>query len=152
MPTTRPRSKRRGVAERQPPRYHGPPRLLLDTHAWLWWTSGNPRLGARARVAIRHAMGVQVSVVCAWEVVIKVARGQLRVPGMDDFATELARDAFSPLPVELRHVQALTALPALHRDPFDRMLAAQALADDLTVVTADPVFSRYGVTVLAAGA
>lgn len=126
--------------------------LLLDTHSWLWWKAGDPRLGPGARQAIVRATEVRFSLASAWEIAIKVAIRKLTIPLDAGFAAELARHSFLPLPIEFRHVEALAALPRVHRDPFDRMLAAQALADGLTVVTADPVFSRYGVAVLAAHA
>ena len=163
MPASRKKTSRRGTAS---PSKQGARRqvheaaapwpsrapLLLDTHSWLWWKAGDARLGPGARQAIVRATEVWFSLASAWEIAIKVAIRKLTIPLDAGFAAELARHSFLPLPIEFRHVEALAALPRVHRDPFDRMLAAQALADDLTLVTADPIFARYGVAMLRADA
>ena len=123
-------------------------RLLLDTHAFLWWVGANRELSRRARAAIGSGRNeCFVSVASGWEIGIKVSLGALKVEGaLDRFLPEqLAANSFQPLPVELRHCARLAALPFHHRDPFDRMLVAQALEEEFAVVTADPVFAKYGV-------
>ena len=122
-------------------------RLLLDTHALIWWDAG---VGLRraAERAIRDADQVYVSAVSGWEVVIKVSLGRLRTKRL--VADALTQSGFEELPVRLHHAEILARLPWHHRDPFDRMLVAQALADDLTIVTRDREIPRYGVRVIAA--
>jgi PIN domain nuclease of toxin-antitoxin system len=125
-------------------------RLLLDTHAWLWWLGDDRRLGRRARQALANPRSeVYVSAVSAYEIAIKMALGKLRVKKAD-LETEIAANGFLELPIRTRHALAAGRLAPLHEDPFDRMLVAQAQVEDLAVVSADPVFAGYGVSVLEA--
>lgn len=121
-------------------------RLLLDTHAVLWWQVDDPRLSARARHAIQSADLVWVSAASAWEVAIKVALGRLRVT--EPFAITVAADDFSELPVTMAHAACLQTLPAHHADPFDRILVAQALVEGATLVSRDTALGVYGAPVL----
>ena len=121
-------------------------RLLLDTHVVLWWRLDSADLGREARRAIATADLVCVSAASGWEVAIKRALGKLRFAGA--FAPLVTTGGFSELPVSLRHAERLLELPDHHRDPFDRMLIAQALAEDLTIVTHDRQFSRYDVPII----
>jgi PIN domain nuclease of toxin-antitoxin system len=139
------RAVREGVRRPAPRR-----RLLLDTHVWLWWQAGDKRLGRDTLRAIRQAAEVRLSAASAWEIAIKSAIGKLVLPLDADIEAELERDGFQPLAVEVAHAEALRGLPVLHRDPFDRMLVAQAMVEGLTLVTADPALARYGVAVLDA--
>ncbi len=119
-------------------------RLLLDTHALLWALASPGELSARVRQLLeRPETTVLVSVVSAWEMEIKRALGKLEVP--DDLEAQMKRLRFLELPVHLRHVQRLRRLPVLHRDPFDRILVAQAMADGLTLVTRDRDVMAYPV-------
>ena len=123
-------------------------KLLLDTHAFLWWVGASRELSRKARSAVGSGRNeCFVSMASAWEIAIKVSLGSLRVEGaLDRFLPEqLAANGFQPLPVDLKHAARVAALPFQHRDPFDRLLVAQALEEELAVVTADPVFARYGV-------
>jgi PIN domain nuclease of toxin-antitoxin system len=123
-------------------------RLLLDTHAFLWWVTDDAKLSSRARAAVAADDGeCLVSVASAWEMAIKVSLGKLSVVGpLERFLPEqLALNRFGVLHVELGHVARVARLPFHHRDPFDRLLAAQALEEELSVVSADAVFRRYGV-------
>ena len=123
-------------------------KLLLDTHAFLWWVGASRELSRKARSAVGSGRNeCFVSMVSAWEIAIKVSLGSLRVEAaLDRFLPEqLAANGFQPLPVDLKHAARVAALPFHHRDPFDRLLVAQALEEELAVVTADPVFARYGV-------
>lgn len=123
-------------------------RLLLDTHALLWWVADEARLSRRARAAIAVSGNeCLVSAATAWELAIKVSLGKLSVDGeLSRFlAEQLAVNRFRALPVEVAHAVRVTRLPFHHRDPFDRLLAAQALEEGASVVSADAVFSRYGV-------
>lgn len=125
-------------------------RMLLDTHVFLWWLADDPALGKRAKKEIaRGANQVLVSAVFLREIAIKRALGKLRAP--DDLADAVQKELFSGLPVSLHHARQIDRLPLLHRDPFDRMLVAQARCEELIVVTADEVLARYGVECLKAG-
>jgi PIN domain nuclease of toxin-antitoxin system len=124
-------------------------RLLLDTHTFLWWLDGDRRLSRTARRAIaEEANTVLVSAASAWEITTKVRIGKL--PGAVDVAADipgcLARQGFEGLEITILHAQRAGRLPGVHRDPFDRMLAAQAQIEDLTIITDDRVFDDYGVT------
>ena len=123
-------------------------RLLLDTHALLWWISDDERLSSRAKALVGDgANEVFVSAVSAWEIVVKAGIGRLEVPEpIDRFVVaQLEANAFHPLAITMRHSLGLASLPDVHRDPFDRMLASQALLDDLTLVSSDRVFADYPV-------
>lgn len=120
--------------------------LLLDTHALLWWLAGAPMDGeARRRIAEPAAL-VMVSAATVWEVAIKRALGKLSFDG--SMVDHVEDAAFEPLPISLEHAERAGRLPPHHRDPFDRMLVAQAQAEALTVVTRDPAFDAYEVDVL----
>lgn len=120
--------------------------ILLDTHVALWWRENNARLGAEARAAIAEADVAYVSVVSAWEVAIKIAMGKLRIPG--SFEDAVVESGFSRLPLTFPHAEALADLPYHHRDPFDRMLIAQARHEGLSIVTADQAFRSYDATII----
>ena len=119
-------------------------RLLLDTHVVLWWLADDRRLTAAHRVLIADASNlVLVSAMTIAEIAIKASLGKLEAP--DDLLPTLETGGFDELPFESRHADLLRKLPWHHRDPFDRMLIAQAIAEQLTVLTADPHFAAYGV-------
>lgn len=122
-------------------------RLLLDTHVLIWWDEG-ARLSRAAMTAIRDADQVYVSAVSAWEIAIKTALGRLEPSRTVAEAT--ADSGFEELPLRLHHAEALAGLPRHHRDPFDRMLLAQARAERLTIVTRDRAFDAYDVPLLRA--
>mgnify|MGYP000555744073 CR=1 FL=1 len=117
-------------------------KLLLDTHAILWWQRDDRRLGREAREAIATADIVWVSAVSGWEVAIKCGLGRLRLD--EPFSSLLAADDFTELPMTLAHAATLQALPSHHGDPFDRMLVAQALAERATIVSHDRSLEPYG--------
>ena len=124
-------------------------RLLLDTHVFIWWTGAEPGLGAAARDLIADPdNAVFVSAATAWEVAIKRAKGTLDAPA--DVRPAIAASGFVELPIELGHAVAAGALPVHHRDPFDRMLVAQARLEALALVTADRVLARYDVAIVPA--
>jgi PIN domain nuclease of toxin-antitoxin system len=122
-------------------------KLLLDTHALLWWLLDDPELPASARRSIGRADEVRVSAASIWEVAIKQRLGKL--PELALAVSELpglVRDCgFVPLPVDERHAAAVASLPLHHRDPFDHLLIAQAQIERLAIVTRDPQFVPYGV-------
>ncbi len=124
-------------------------RILLDTHAFLWWVADAPSLSGPARRAIQdEAALVNLSIASVWELAIKQSLGKLTLPQRADlFVTEQLRiNRFQLLPLELRHAGRVATLPFHHRDPFDRILIAQALEDALQLATADPVMKEYGVS------
>ena len=123
-------------------------RLLLDTHTLLWWLDGDRRLSRRARTAIGSADNhVLVSAASAWELSTKSRLGKL--PGATDVAADvagcLASQGFVELPISVVHAQRAGALAIAHRDPFDRMLIAQAQMEDLPLVTNETLFDAFGV-------
>jgi PIN domain nuclease of toxin-antitoxin system len=122
-------------------------RVLLDTHAFLWWIEDNSRLSVRARDAIANATDGFLSVVSCWEIAIKVSQKKLTLakPIERLVPEQLGLNQFQLLQIDLDDVARVAALPFHHRDPFDRLLAAQALSDDLAIVSADPMFKKYGV-------
>jgi PIN domain nuclease of toxin-antitoxin system len=122
-------------------------RLLLDTHALLWFVASDAALSPSARALIEKADEVFVSVASAWEVAIKVGLGKLAVdaPSAEAFFEEQMRiNGFAYLPIAPAHVFRAAALPQHHRDPFDRLLIAQALTEGLSFVTRES-FAPYGV-------
>lgn len=124
-------------------------RLLLDTHALLWALAEPERLTTEARDAVRDGGNeVLVSAASVWEVSIKEAAGKLRAP--DDLLDVTAAAGFGTLPILARHAVVAGRLPPHHRDPFDRMLIAQAREGALTIVTRDERFRAYDVELLLA--
>lgn len=121
--------------------------LLLDTHVLIWWDEGR-RLAPDAGRAIEEADAVYVSAASAWEIAIKIGLGRLRPTRTVEQAT--AESGFLELPISFRHAQNGAELPMHHRDPFDRLLIAQAVIEELTLVTRDPVFGRYRVKTIQA--
>lgn len=123
-------------------------RLLLDTHALLWWLDGDARLSVAARAALDETSNpVFVSAASAWEISTKVRIG--RLPGAvdvaDRFGEILQEQAFSELPISVEHARRAGLLPGEHRDPFDRMLIAQAQLEDLTLVSNEALFDQFGI-------
>jgi PIN domain nuclease of toxin-antitoxin system len=126
-------------------------RLLLDTQVFLWFLSDEARIPEDARTAIESASNaVLVSAVSVWEIAIKASIGRLQISHADVVKLPRLIEAtgFDDLPVDARHASAVVALPMHHRDPFDRLLVAQARVEDLTLVTTDPAIRAYDVRVL----
>lgn len=121
-------------------------KLLLDTHALLWWQRDDRRLSRPARQAIATADYVWVSAVAGYEVAIKIALGKLRYD--EPLRLTIAADHFTELPLTLRHTEELERLPRHHTDPFDRILVSQARVEGATIVTHDRAFEAYGVPVI----
>ena len=121
-------------------------RLLLDTHLLLWWLDASPSLSAQARETIRDPENtVFVSAVSLWEIWLKQSLGKLRLPA--DFTGRLAAESFESLPLIASHARQVAVLPWRHRDPFDRMLVAQAQVEKLVLLTADEALTAYGAAV-----
>jgi len=126
-------------------------RLLLDTHIYLWYITDSPRLSRGFRDAIRNLdNSVMLSVAAVWECVIKHALGKLTLPEPPAVYLPRQREAhqIASLPIEEGGMASLAALPPHHRDPFDRIMVAQVIFHELTLVTADPVIAQYGVRYL----
>jgi PIN domain nuclease of toxin-antitoxin system len=122
--------------------------LLLDTHAVIWFLEGSDRMRPESRAAIESAERVYVSSATIWEMAVKVARGRLEAPS--DFPDRLLDLGMLQLAIEWEHARVAGGLPLHHRDPFDRVLVAQAMVERLTIVTRDEDIARYPVPVLAA--
>jgi PIN domain nuclease of toxin-antitoxin system len=121
-------------------------RLLVDTHALLWWLTDDPALSPTARAAIADTANEPlVSSASVWEIAIKRSLGKLTAP--DDLPDQISAGGFGSLAISARHAWQVRELPWHHRDPFDRILVAQALIERLPIVTADPHFGQYGVEV-----
>lgn len=121
--------------------------LLLDTHAFLWWVDDTPSLSRRARKVIADSRNeCWLSVASCWEMAIKISVGKLSLPSpIGRFIPEqLAANGFRLLDIDFEDVVRVASLPFHHRDPFDRLLAAQALGRGSTVVSLDRVFATYG--------
>jgi PIN domain nuclease of toxin-antitoxin system len=122
----------------------------LDTHTLLWWTTGDTSLPERARRRIAQSPNpVIISAVSAWEIAIKVNLGRLAAGATElirDFEESLRQDGFQSMSITPDHGIRAGLLPGPHKDPFDRMLIAQAQAENLAIVSNDSVFDRYGVT------
>jgi PIN domain nuclease of toxin-antitoxin system len=125
-------------------------RLLLDTHVFLWWCADDRRLGEAEREVIRDgANDVLVSTASVWEMAIKQSLGRLKVP--EPPSSAVARLGIGRLSISFEHAEATVQLPPIHRDPFDRLLVAQAKLEGLTLVTTDPLVRSYpGVAFLPA--
>ena len=126
-------------------------RVLLDTHAFLWWITDDPQLSGHARDIVGDGRNEAFfSAASAWEIAIKAAMGRLGLPDdAEEFiAAEVTRNGFSVLPVHLTHALRVYALPAHHRDPFDRLLVAQSRVENLPLLSRDPHLAAYGVEVV----
>jgi len=121
--------------------------LLLDTHTFLWWVFADAKLSRRARSEIDGESEVFVSAVTAWEIATKFRIGKLPDAAVvaDDIAGAIAAEGFAELPLSVRQAEHSGRLAGLLRDPFDRMLIAQAILGDLTLVSNERAFDRYGV-------
>lgn len=126
-------------------------RFLLDTHSFLWFITNDPRLSATARALIADpANEILVSPASYWEIAIKISLGKypLSVPYEQFIKQGIEGNAFEVLPIEPRHTAALTTLPFHHRDPFDRLLIAQAMVEQVAVISNDSAFEAYPVRCL----
>ena len=123
-------------------------RLLVDTHVFLWWVEGDRALPVKVRAALADPENeCLLSLVSAWELAIKASLGKLKLalPVKRYIVENVAANGFRMLDIDIAHVGRVETLAAHHGDPFDRLLIAQALEEDLPVVTADPIFRKYGV-------
>lgn len=126
-------------------------RLLLDTHAFLWWTTDDARLSDLAREEIADGRNeVYFSAASGWEIAVKAGLGRVEAPEeLGAFVTEqLSKNAFRALPVHLTHALHVRTLPDHHRDPLDRLLVAQSFLENLPILSADPQVTRYPVEIV----
>lgn len=121
-------------------------KFLLDTHIFIWWMEGK-KLGANISNLLQNPEGVIfLSAVSVWEMVVKKAKGKLRLP--KDWKETIKDSSFEILPINFEHALALEHLPLHHNDPFDRMLVAQVKTEGLTMITADSKMKRYKIPIL----
>ncbi|GAA5097305.1 type II toxin-antitoxin system VapC family toxin [Nocardia iowensis] len=121
--------------------------LLLDTHVVLWWLTDDPALSDELKERLDHDPDIYVSAATVWEAAIKQALGKL--VGPVDLPEHIRGSGFAPLPIDYEHAIVAARLPLIHRDPFDRILVAQAQCESLTLVTHDAWCQKYEVAVLA---
>lgn len=123
--------------------------LLLDTHAFLWFCQNDPALSAAAKTLIEDPANRKlVSVASCWEIAIKAGLGKLRLgePSASYIAVALKKTGFELLPIAVQHATGVEGLPLHHRDPFDRLLVVQAIAEGLSIVSSDAALDAYGIT------
>jgi len=120
--------------------------VLLDTHAFLWWCEDSPQLSLKAREAIT-GNDCLVSFASFWEIAIKVSLEKLRLPAKPEkyLPEQMSLNGFEQLKISFRQMMRTAALPFHHRDPFDRLLIAQALEEEVAIVSRDPMIELYGV-------
>ena len=125
-------------------------KFLLDTHTFLWMLKDDPALSSVAHELLRDMNNdLFLSIVSPWEVGIKISSGKFdppKTPLDQFFRTQLNLTAIELLDIDLRHIEIISKLPRHHRDPFDRMLVAQSIAEGLPIISADTVFDAYGIT------
>jgi PIN domain nuclease of toxin-antitoxin system len=117
-------------------------KLLIDTHLYLWWLQDSPKLSEKARQQIQDATEVYVSSASIWEATIKASIGKLSVD-IDQLVAEISKSGFQELPITAAHAATVARLPEIHKDPFDRILIAQAMSEPLRFLTADGLLKSY---------
>ncbi len=122
-------------------------KLLLDTHTFLWFVDDDSRLSFDAKMRLESDVDLLLSVASLWEIAIKMSIGKLALPDTFDrfIPQQLALTDIEILPIQLTHLNLVTTLPLHHRDPFDRLLIAQSIAEQIPIVSADGMFDNYGV-------
>lgn len=121
-------------------------KILLDTHTFLWWVSDDPQISVNAKDIISDPNNeIYFSVVSAWEIIIKVGTGKLSLSESPEIyiPSRIATNQFEILPVHMSHILRINSLPNLHKDPFDRLLIAQSLVEDLSLITIDGAIAQY---------
>ena len=125
--------------------------VLLDTHAFIWWVLDDPQLSSTAKAMIADPTNIiYLSVVSAWEIIIKERTGKLSLPEPPEtyILSRLTSNRFMTLAVEMKHVLQIASLPEYHRDPFDRLLIAQSQVENIPLLTVDHLISQYSVNVI----
>jgi PIN domain nuclease of toxin-antitoxin system len=126
-------------------------KALLDTHTFLWWITDNPKLSSRVRKIISDGKNeLFLSAASGWEIAIKAQLGRIKIPDKPELfiSEQMVANAIQGLPIQISHALHVYNLPAYHRDPFDRMLVAQAQLEGLPILTDDPQISQYPVKVI----
>lgn len=122
--------------------------LLLDTHAFLWFCQDDPRLSATAKALLEDPANRKLlSIASCWEIAIKAGLGKLKLgePSASYIPNALTKTGFELLPIAVAHATGVETLPLHHRDPFDRLLVAQAIAENTPIVSSDPALDAYGI-------
>ncbi len=121
--------------------------ILIDTHTFLWFVNDDPLLSPSARKILESDIDILLSIASIWEIAIKLNSGKLRIPEpFDKFIPQaILENDMKLLPISLDHLSLIATLPMHHRDPFDRLLIAQALTEKITLVSLDSVFDKYSV-------
>ncbi|MEL7227846.1 MAG: type II toxin-antitoxin system VapC family toxin [Cyanobacteria bacterium P01_D01_bin.36] len=125
-------------------------RLLIDTHILLWFINNDPQLNQETKALLQSDTDVAVSIASLWEISIKVSIGKLTLPDSVEnlFPQQLKLNQIDILPIKVTHLQAVSVLPFHHKDPFDRLIIAQALVEKIGLVSVDKVFEAYGVSIV----
>lgn len=125
-------------------------RILIDTHILIWHLNDDPLLSLnRSKIITEHSNSVYVSVASLWEITIKQSLGRLKTKRtIEDISKTVSGSTVSLVPIEINHLTALSALPHHHKDPFDRLIIAQAIAEGWSIMSVDEHFEDYGVTVI----
>jgi len=126
-------------------------KVLLDTHTFLWWITDDPKLSLRVRGIINDGENeIFISAITGWEIAIKAQIGRLKLPDQPQhfILEQLKINGMKSLPIEMRHALHISTLPIHHQDPFDRILIAQAQMEELSILSADPQFGKYDVTII----
>ena len=125
-------------------------KLLLDTHAFLWFVTGDPRMGGKARRQMEAGeTELYLSAASVWEMAIKTSLGRLTLPtSLHEYVEEKIEAGFRILPVEWPHAAAVAKLPFHHKDPFDRLIIAQGMTEKIPIVSGDQAFKAYGVKIV----
>lgn len=122
-------------------------KILIDTHIFLWFVNNNPQLSPTAKHLLESDVDILLSIASLWEIAVKVSIGKLTLPGpIQEFIPQQLRlNQIELLRVEIQHLHILSTLPFHHRDPFDRLIIAQSLAEDIQILSVDTIFDEYGV-------
>ena len=122
-------------------------KLLLDTHTFLWFIDDNPKLSAAAKILLESDVDLMISAASLWEIAIKVSIGKLTLtqPYEEFIPDQLTRNSVRLLAISVEHLAVVSTLPFHHRDPFDRLMVAQAITEQLAIVSVDDKFDPYGV-------
>ncbi len=125
-------------------------RQLIDTHVFIWFVRGDETLSQTAKEAIEHPEAENfVSIVSLWEMAVKTSLGKLDIgKPFDQVYADLDNNGFQLLPIEFEHLKQVSALPFFHRDPFDRLLIAQAIVEDIALISADGIMEQYPLQVI----
>lgn len=125
-------------------------RVLIDTHIFLWFINDDPKLSATTKALLQSEANVMVSVASLWEIAIKISLGKLRLPESIEvlFPEQLRLNNIALLPIDIQHLKTMSMLPFHHRDPFDRLIIAQAMVEEAGLVSMDQVFEQYDVNLI----